>query len=145
MTHFTLISQALAISIFVENLFVLPTWHFADVIMWSISPPERSIFCASFLWWAIFPLVSGVFFRKYTQKAAQSYNIFGWCKNTREGTVKGLMEGQQNGIEQMSVVSSRCARCLSQNGRCFSGKRGSERSAVRIQKSKRSTSGMRKS
>ncbi|XP_058818979.1 acylphosphatase-2 [Topomyia yanbarensis] len=49
----------------------------------------------------VFGIVQGVFFRKYTQKQATSLGLHGWCMNTRDGTVKGQMEGEERNINEM--------------------------------------------
>lgn len=46
-------------------------------------------------------LLSGVFFRKYTRNAAVDYDLVGWCLNTRQGTVKGQMQGAAENVEKM--------------------------------------------
>ncbi|XP_053695785.1 acylphosphatase-2 [Sabethes cyaneus] len=49
----------------------------------------------------VFGIVQGVFFRKYTQKQAVSLGLRGWCMNTRDGTVKGQLEGEESPINEM--------------------------------------------
>ncbi|EAT39863.1 AAEL008369-PB [Aedes aegypti] len=49
----------------------------------------------------VFGIVQGVFFRKYTQKQATSLGLKGWCMNTRDGTVKGQMEGEAKPVNEM--------------------------------------------
>lgn len=49
----------------------------------------------------VFGRVQGVFFRKFTQEQAQSLNLTGWCMNTSDGTVKGQIEGAEDGINSM--------------------------------------------
>ncbi|XP_065075136.1 acylphosphatase-2 [Ochlerotatus camptorhynchus] len=49
----------------------------------------------------VFGIVQGVFFRKYTQKQAITLGLKGWCKNTRDGTVKGQMEGEVKPMNEM--------------------------------------------
>lgn len=43
----------------------------------------------------------GVFFRKYTEKQANSLGLKGWCMNTDIGTVRGQLEGPQNELNEM--------------------------------------------
>ncbi|XP_054258599.1 acylphosphatase-2-like isoform X2 [Macrosteles quadrilineatus] len=38
---------------------------------------------------------------KYTQGQAKKLGLRGWCMNTDEGTVTGVMEGDQKQIEEM--------------------------------------------
>ncbi|EDS37161.1 acylphosphatase [Culex quinquefasciatus] len=38
---------------------------------------------------------------EYTQKQATSLGLKGWCMNTRDGTVKGQMEGEAKPINEM--------------------------------------------
>lgn len=49
----------------------------------------------------VFGDVQGVFFRKYTQKKAQRLGLVGWCENTREGTVVGVVQGPQPAVQVM--------------------------------------------
>lgn len=46
-------------------------------------------------------LLSGVFFRKYVKKQANSLGLRGWCANTDYGTVKGKLEGTKEPLEEM--------------------------------------------
>ncbi|XP_030754977.1 acylphosphatase-2-like [Sitophilus oryzae] len=45
--------------------------------------------------------VQGVFFRKYTQKEATKLGLKGWCMNTKDLTVKGVLEGEPESINKM--------------------------------------------
>ena len=45
--------------------------------------------------------VQGVFFRAYTQKAAQERGVFGWVMNTRDGRVEAVLEGEKEMVENM--------------------------------------------
>ena len=49
----------------------------------------------------IFGIVQGVFFRAHTRDKAKSIGVRGWCRNTRNGTVEGQLEGNFNRIESM--------------------------------------------
>ncbi|XP_055609859.1 acylphosphatase-2 [Uranotaenia lowii] len=49
----------------------------------------------------VFGIVQGVFFRKHTQKQAVALGLRGWCMNTRDGTVKGQIEGDEKPVEEM--------------------------------------------
>lgn len=49
----------------------------------------------------VFGKVQGVFFRKYTKQQAEKLNLTGWCENTRDGTVRGEIEGPEDKINQM--------------------------------------------
>ncbi|XP_039487535.1 acylphosphatase-2 [Drosophila santomea] len=64
------------------------------------SPPkaaaENQIFSCQF---EVFGHVQGVFFRKHTQKKANELGITGWCMNTTQGTVQGMLEGS---LDQMT-------------------------------------------
>ncbi|XP_062554330.1 acylphosphatase-2-like [Armigeres subalbatus] len=71
----------------------------------SVSHPESQssemagkLFACDF---EVFGIVQGVFFRKYTQKQATSLGLKGWCKNTRDGTVKGQIEGEVKSMNEM--------------------------------------------
>ncbi|XP_013099425.1 acylphosphatase-2-like [Stomoxys calcitrans] len=58
----------------------------------------KRLFCVDF---EIFGKVQGVFFRKYTEKQANALELRGWCMNTKDGTVKGQLEGPQNSLNEM--------------------------------------------
>ena len=45
--------------------------------------------------------VQGVFFRAYTQRAAQEKGISGWVMNTRDGRVEAVLEGPKEQVEDM--------------------------------------------
>ena len=45
--------------------------------------------------------VQGVFFRAYTQRAAQERGISGWVMNTRDGRVEAVLEGEKEKVEDM--------------------------------------------
>merc|ERR1712080_279916 len=47
--------------------------------------------------------VQGVFFRKFTHEKALSLGLKGWVKNTRDGTVKGQMEGSDSDVAAMKT------------------------------------------
>jgi acylphosphatase len=45
--------------------------------------------------------VQGVFFRAYTQRAAQERGILGWVMNTPDGRVEAVLEGEKEKVEDM--------------------------------------------
>jgi acylphosphatase len=45
--------------------------------------------------------VQGVFFRDTTRRMAQSRGLGGWVRNTREGTVEAVFEGEAEAAESM--------------------------------------------
>jgi acylphosphatase len=45
--------------------------------------------------------VQGVFFRAYTQRAAQERGVWGWVLNTRDGQVEAVFEGEKEMVEDM--------------------------------------------
>jgi acylphosphatase len=45
--------------------------------------------------------VQGVFFRAYTQEAAQARGVYGWVRNTRDGRVEAVLEGEKGMVEDM--------------------------------------------
>ncbi|XP_028141150.1 acylphosphatase-2 [Diabrotica virgifera virgifera] len=51
----------------------------------------------------VFGRVQGVFFRKYTEKEAKRLNLKGWCMNTKQDTVKGIIEGPTKNVEEMKL------------------------------------------
>jgi len=46
--------------------------------------------------------VQGVCFRIETKRVAESYNVSGWVKNNRNGTVEAVFEGEKGDV--VSVV-----------------------------------------
>ncbi|XP_064535792.1 acylphosphatase-2 [Drosophila montana] len=62
------------------------------------SPIMETIYWCKF---EVFGRVQGVFFRKYTEKQANILGVRGWCKNTKEGTVKGELEGPLGPLNEM--------------------------------------------
>ncbi|CAG0913236.1 unnamed protein product [Notodromas monacha] len=51
----------------------------------------------------VYGRVQGVFFRKHTQSKGKQLGLTGWCRNTRTGTVEGVMEGPRGKVDQMLV------------------------------------------
>ncbi|XP_023016663.2 acylphosphatase-2 [Leptinotarsa decemlineata] len=51
----------------------------------------------------VFGRVQGVFFRKYTEQEAKRLGLKGWCMNTRQDTVKGVIEGMPSRVNQMKT------------------------------------------
>ena len=49
--------------------------------------------------------VQGVFFRANTQRFASSYGVSGWVRNTNEGDVEALFEGEE---EAVNAVIKKC-------------------------------------
>ena len=45
--------------------------------------------------------VQGVFFRDTTRRMAQSRGVGGWVRNTPEGTVEAVFEGDADAVEAM--------------------------------------------
>ena len=45
--------------------------------------------------------VQGVFFRLETRQAAQRYEVTGWVRNCRDGTVEAVFEGEAQAVEGM--------------------------------------------
>jgi len=45
--------------------------------------------------------VQGVFFRAYTQRAAQERELIGWVMNTPDGRVEAVLEGEKEKVEDM--------------------------------------------
>jgi acylphosphatase len=45
--------------------------------------------------------VQGVFFRDTTRRAADSRGVAGWVRNTQEGTVEAVFEGDPDGVESL--------------------------------------------
>ncbi len=45
--------------------------------------------------------VQGVFFRYHTQEAALRFEVKGWVRNRRDGSVEALFEGYKEKVDQM--------------------------------------------
>jgi acylphosphatase len=45
--------------------------------------------------------VQGVFFRDSLRRAAASRGVAGWARNTREGTVEAVLEGEADAVERV--------------------------------------------
>ena len=45
--------------------------------------------------------VQGVFFRYHTQEAALRFEVKGWVRNRRDGTVEALFEGDKEKVDPM--------------------------------------------
>ncbi|XP_016969222.1 acylphosphatase-2 [Drosophila rhopaloa] len=58
----------------------------------------KQLFACNF---EVFGRVQGVFFRKYTEQAANNLGVKGWCMNTRDGTVKGQLEAPLAELNEM--------------------------------------------
>lgn len=46
-------------------------------------------------------LVQGVFFRDTTRRLAQRHGVAGWVRNTSEGTVEAVFEGEPEAVERL--------------------------------------------
>ena len=45
--------------------------------------------------------VQGVFFRAETQRTAMDFNLTGWVKNTADGRVEAVFEGEDENVDKM--------------------------------------------
>jgi len=45
--------------------------------------------------------VQGVFFRDSTRRRAESAGVTGWVRNTADGTVEAVFEGEDSAVEEM--------------------------------------------
>ena len=45
--------------------------------------------------------VQGVFYRATTKNKAEQLGLTGWVKNTSDGRVKALFEGEENAVHEM--------------------------------------------
>lgn len=45
--------------------------------------------------------VQGVFFRMETKQVADSFNVSGWVKNNRNGTVEAVFEGEKAAVHSV--------------------------------------------
>lgn len=46
-------------------------------------------------------MVQGVFFRYHTRELAQRLGVHGWVRNTRDGQVEAVFEGEKEVVERM--------------------------------------------
>jgi acylphosphatase len=46
-------------------------------------------------------MVQGVFFRYHTQELARRLGVAGWVRNTRDGGVEAVFEGERKLVEEM--------------------------------------------
>ncbi len=51
--------------------------------------------------------VQGVFFRDTTRRRAESAGVAGWVRNTSDGSVEAVFEGEPEVVEQMVEFSRR--------------------------------------
>ncbi|KAL4238382.1 Acylphosphatase-2 [Mactra antiquata] len=49
----------------------------------------------------VFGLVQGVYFRKYALQAATKIGVTGYVKNTRNGSIKGVLQGNRPNVRKM--------------------------------------------
>ena len=45
--------------------------------------------------------VQGVFFRAETQRTAMDFNLTGWVRNTADGRVEAVFEGEDENVNKM--------------------------------------------
>ena len=48
-------------------------------------------------------IVQGVFFRAAARRAAADLNLTGWVRNTDDGRVEALLEGEDDDVDKMIV------------------------------------------
>lgn len=72
----------------------------------------------------VFGRVQGVCFRAYTQETATRNKLVGWVKNTRSGTVIGIVQGPKGRVKEMKnwlkntgSPSSKISNCEFKNER----------------------------
>jgi acylphosphatase len=46
-------------------------------------------------------LVQGVFFRDTVRRLAQQHGVTGWVRNTHQGTVEAVFEGEPEAVERL--------------------------------------------
>jgi acylphosphatase len=51
--------------------------------------------------------VQGVFFRDTTRRRAEAAGVAGWVRNTADGTVEAVFEGEPGAIDEMIEFSRR--------------------------------------
>ena len=55
-------------------------------------------------------LVQGVFFRDSTRQRAAQHGVAGWVRNTPQGTVEAVFEGQEDAVERLVEFARRGPR-----------------------------------
>ncbi|KAL3269724.1 hypothetical protein HHI36_008784 [Cryptolaemus montrouzieri] len=66
----------------------------------------------------VFGKVQGVFFTKYLKEMSEHLGLNGWCKNTKQGTICGKIQGPKTGIDHMVVWLTTTGSPGSQIERC---------------------------
>jgi acylphosphatase len=51
--------------------------------------------------------VQGVFFRDTLRRLAEQHGVTGWARNTREGTVEMILEGDRGAVERVVEFARR--------------------------------------
>jgi acylphosphatase len=51
--------------------------------------------------------VQGVFFRDTTRRRAESAGVSGWVRNTRDGAVEAVFEGEPEAVDELVEFSRR--------------------------------------
>ncbi|XP_070803714.1 acylphosphatase-2 isoform X1 [Pituophis catenifer annectens] len=69
----------------------------------------------------VFGRVQGVCFRMYTEEKARKVGIVGWIKNTRQGTVKGQVQGPEEKVNEMLSHESGKMKQFEVNSMTFDG------------------------
>jgi acylphosphatase len=49
--------------------------------------------------------VQGVFFRDTLRRRAEAAGVAGWARNTWEGTVEAVLEGEEDAVERLVVFA----------------------------------------
>ena len=55
----------------------------------------------------IYGRVQGVFFRDTMRRLAEQADVAGWARNTWEGTVEAVLEGEPDAVERLVVFARR--------------------------------------
>jgi acylphosphatase len=53
----------------------------------------------------IYGRVQGVFFRDTLRRRAEAAGVAGWARNTWEGTVEAVLEGEEDAVERLVVFA----------------------------------------
>jgi acylphosphatase len=53
----------------------------------------------------IYGRVQGVFFRDTLRTLAERHRVAGWARNTREGTVETVLEGDEEAVARLSAFA----------------------------------------
>ncbi|KAJ8964672.1 hypothetical protein NQ314_004704 [Rhamnusium bicolor] len=85
--------------LYIFAVFTILSWVFLTFDIAEMTSNEKLVSVD----FEVFGKVQGVFFRKYTEQQANRLGLKGWCMNTHQDTVKGVVEGTPSKVNEMLV------------------------------------------